>query len=464
MKPRLVLIALLCILATGLAACRAAVPEPTATPLATTATPSPVPATATATSLPTATPRPAVTPTPLPTHTRRAASPTPESLSEGAIQRTRAAQATAELQLQTSPTSAPEPAGTRQVQATATATVEAGTVVEAAPPVPAEVAPMIPLTEMGTATYYGLEGGLYPGGRNEMPPAHAEEGLRRAQAVAPLNSEGVPDANGKYVMLSLGMSNTAMEFCAALSIHVDYNARPCTPYSFMARSAADAAVNRTDLVILNGARGGQVGDQWNFPAHQNYDRIRDELLATRGLSEEQVQVVWVKVVDRISGQPTLPSEQADAYRLTATLADIVRSLKARYPNLQQVYLSSRIYAGYATELGEERHPEPYAYESGFAIKWLIEAQIRQMESGQIDRLAGDLDYNSVAPWLAWGPYLWADGSNPRSDGLVWVRADFSEDGVHPAVSGRTKVAAMLLDFFKSSPYSRCWFLTAADCR
>ena len=54
------------------------------------------------------------------------------------------------------------------------------------------------------------------------------------------------------------------------------------------------------------------------------------------------------------------------FELIATLA------KSRYPNLRLAYLSSRIYAGYAqTAL----NPEPYAYESGFSVKWLIERQL-----------------------------------------------------------------------------------------
>ena len=65
--------------------------------------------------------------------------------------------------------------------------------------------------------------------------------------------------------------------------------------------------------------------------------------------------------------------------------------------------------------------------------------------------------------MAWGPYLWADGLNPRSDGLTWALSEFNADGTHPAQAGREKVAAMLLHFFKNSPHTACWFLVAGAC-
>jgi hypothetical protein len=59
---------------------------------------------------------------------------------------------------------------------------------------------------MDDVTYLSFEGGLYPGGVNEMPQAHASEGLTRARLIQPLDTEGNPDPDGKYVVLSIGMS------------------------------------------------------------------------------------------------------------------------------------------------------------------------------------------------------------------------------------------------------------------
>ena len=86
------------------------------------------------------------------------------------------------------------------------------------------------------------------------------------------------------------------------------------------------------------------------------------------------------------------------------------------------------------------NPEPYAYESGLAVKWLIEAQIDQMNGGGVDPLAGDLNYNSgIAPWLAWGPYLWADGLVRAATVSSGSQSNFQNDGTHPSHRAKKKL-------------------------
>jgi hypothetical protein len=309
---------------------------------------------------------------------------------------------------------------------------------------------LTPLNDLGAGLYLNqFQGGLYPNASNVAPGAHAAEGLRRAEAIQPLNTLGEPDPAGKYALLSIGMSNTSQEFCGQTGT------TDCLPETFMGQAAVDGRVNHSTLVIVNGAEGGEDAQAWDSPTDPVYDRVRQRRLSRLGVTEAQVQAIWLK---QANGGPnvSLPDPAADAYRLEENLGNIVRSLKIRYPNLQQVFLSSRIYAGYATT---GLNPEPYAYESGFAVKWLIEAQIQQISGGEIDPIAGDLDYTSgVAPWIGWGPYLWADGTNARSDGLIWEQGDFKSDGTHPEQTGREKVGAMLMDFMLTSPFTQPWLL------
>lgn len=313
---------------------------------------------------------------------------------------------------------------------------------------------LVPLNDLGMGTYLGFQGGLYENGSNAVPADHHAAALTKAAQVQPLDASGAPDPGGRVVLLSVGMSNTTQEFCSGGS------GPPCAAASFMGRAADDVDVNQTTLAIVNGAAGGQTAVTWDSPADANYDRVRDTRLVPAGLSEQQVQAVWMKVAN---AGPTvsLPAANADAYALEISMGNIVRALRVRYPNIKLVFVSTRIYAGWATTT---LNPEPYAYEYGFSAKWLIQAQVDQMRNGGVvvDARAGDLNYDTGAPWVGWSAYLWADGLTPRSDGLTWLQSDLAADGTHPSASGVSKVGAMLLDAFKTSPYATCWFL-AAGC-
>ncbi len=277
---------------------------------------------------------------------------------------------------------------------------------------------LTPLTDLETRVYQGQAGGLYPDGRNAPPEAYAQRGLAQARAVQPLDRNGAPSADGSVVLLSVGMSNTTMEYSAF-------------------KRLADADPDKSpDVLIVDGAQGGQDAEKIKDPGARFWSVV-DSRLARAGASAGQVQVVWLK--EAIAGESN--PFPADARRLQSDLRSIVDILQARFPHLQIVYLSSRTYAGYAVT---PLNPEPYAYESGFAVKWLIEADIRTARQGA---------------WLAWGPYLWTDGTSGRADGLTWTCDDVRADGTHPSSgSGAGKVASALLAFFKAEPSARLWFV------
>jgi hypothetical protein len=152
------------------------------------------------------------------------------------------------------------------------------------------------------------------------------------------------------------------------------------------------------------------------------------------------------------GKPTEGFPAATKMLQDAVVATL-HNLHDKFPNLKMVYLSSRFYAGYAAS---PLNPEPYAYEGGFAMKWAIAGQIAGKPDMNFDPGKGPVR----CPWIAWGPYLWADGLKGRKqDDLVWRYEDMMiGDRTHPSQVGRQKVAKLLLDFFKADPTSRPWFL------
>lgn len=300
------------------------------------------------------------------------------------------------------------------------------------PPVGFDTSGLKPLPALGGGEYHGFPGGLYPVGKNERPPAHEAAGLALARQVQPLGADGKPDAGGKVVLLSVGMSNTTQEFS-----------------TFVRLADADPRKNPR-LVLVDGAQGGMAAAQIVNPdagTGLRYWSEVDRRLKSASVTRNQVQAAWVKQADIA---PSLPFPR-HAQILQEELAKIVRLLHERFPNLKLVYLSSRIYAGYArTRL----NPEPFAYESGFAVKWLIEQQIKGEPALNFDPAKGPVR----GPWLSWGPYLWANGLRPNADGLTYTEDDLGPDGTHPSPSGRQKVAKELLQFFTMDATAKPWFV------
>lgn len=305
----------------------------------------------------------------------------------------------------------------------------------------AEIKPpvgLVPLSDMAAdQRYKGQDGGLYGGGSNEPPKEHLDAALRDARLVRPLDPDGKPVDDGKVVFISIGMSNTTQEFLA-----------------FVAMANADPDKSPS-LVIVDGAQGGMDAKAWAVSGRSDRPGSRDprDVLAERleraGVTPAQVQVAWIKQARITPGMIGEFPKHADEMR--GHMVAILNKVAEWFPNLRIAYLSSRIYGGYArTPL----NPEPYAYESAFVVRRLIEDQIAGEASLNCDAKKGP----AKSPLLLWGPYLWADGQNGRkTDGLVWLPDDLAGDGTHPSPSGRRKVAELLLHFVKTDPTARIWF-------
>jgi hypothetical protein len=300
-------------------------------------------------------------------------------------------------------------------------------------PAPKTSTGLVPLNQMTAQDRYkGEDGGLYGGGKNEPPATLMTAALAALAKVVPLDAAGKPAPGGKIVLLSMGMSNTTQEFS-----------------KFKEVADADPAKG-PHLVIVDGAQGGKDAASWNAREGTPVWEVVAQRLQAAGVTPQQVQIAWIKHA-RI-GPSRYGDFPAHATELKDHLIGSIQIALEHFPNLRLAYLSSRIYAGYAST---GLNPEPFAYESAFAVRWVIQDQVKGDARLNFDPAKGSVK----SPVLLWGPYLWADGLTPRtSDGFTWKREDLGGDGTHPSpTSGREKVARLLLTFVKADPTAKVWF-------
>lgn len=191
-------------------------------------------------------------------------------------------------------------------------------------------------------------------------------------------------------------------------------------------------------MLVDGAQNGQSALETSDP-ESNFWKVLDQRMSAAGVTAKQVQPIWMFQVV-VTPNRSFP---LDVRRLQALMVDTLRVAHQRFPNLRIAYLSSRTYGGY-TEVGGS--PEPWAYETGFSVKWVV-----------ADQVAGkpDLNYDPAlgavrSPWIAWGPYLWTDGVKGCQDGFAYLREDLREDGLHPSEKGAAMIAALMLNFFPAA--------------
>ena len=74
----------------------------------------------------------------------------------------------------------------------------------------ADVSQLPPLTELGTGTFKGHQGGLYPNGSNTMPPEFYNDAVPIAASINPLDKHGNADVNDEIGLVALGASTVTL--------------------------------------------------------------------------------------------------------------------------------------------------------------------------------------------------------------------------------------------------------------
>jgi len=290
--------------------------------------------------------------------------------------------------------------------------------------VPNTSTPIVDLMDLGTGTYQGQEGGLYPYGSNIDPDPHHSDGVAIAEGLAAMPAP--------YVLISIGESASQQPF-----------------EEFITQANADPEKN-SNLVIVDGAEGGATANIWMQSTSAYWDELINYSLPFAGVNSNQVVAAWVDDVNSQQGA-TFPG---DAQTLQGAYETIAQLLLQKFPNIKLMLFSSLNYSGYSQGINTTLN-EPQSYESAFGAKWAIQDQINGAANLNYDSANGPV----LAPWMGWSFYYWGNGLIPRSDGITWSCQDLNSDGLHPSDPlGHIKIGQYLLDWFKTSDLTAPWFV------
>ena len=134
----------------------------------------------------------------------------------------------------------------------------------------------------GSERYEGEDGGLYGGGSNVPPDAHAKAAQAQIARIQPLGADGMPSADGKIVFVSISMSNATQEF------------------SFFKTKADASPLKSPKVTIVDCAQGGQAMAEW-VPADGRPWEEAKRRLTQAGVSPLQVQTAWIKLANKAPG-------------------------------------------------------------------------------------------------------------------------------------------------------------------
>lgn len=279
--------------------------------------------------------------------------------------------------------------------------------------------PLVPINELGTASFHGFMGGLYANGSNEPHAAHAQTLRERCARILPLDAEGKPSATGRIVIAGVGAS-----VCRQI-------------FAQLERRGAETPGIHPAVTFVNCASGGA---DVNKITEDRYWQRAQQALKARGVSALQVQVVWYQSDELRDSRDDFPGRPQ---RLQVALAQQMKLIAQHFPNAQLCYHSARHTTAFMPDdEGKAKHAEPRPYHVGWAVKWFIESP----ENG-----------SHHTPLSTWATYFWTDADKPRADGYQWSGAMNVKDGVHLTEAGQQRVAKELCDFWSRDAFARTWF-------
>jgi hypothetical protein len=189
--------------------------------------------------------------------------------------------------------------------------------------------------------------------------------------------------------------------------------------------------------MLNAAVGGQQLPQIVQLQGRVWD-LAQKLTTQPGYSPQQVQVLFLHTTYHGAGNRgrVPPGEFPQTMqRMQRDMATVLEHCATVYPNLKIAYLTCdgfRHFTGF----------EPHVWQEAFALKWIIEDQIKQ------ERGAAPTPQKGKLPFLLWGPYIWDN---------AWDRSYFS-DGVHPAPKAQAIFVEKYWNHLTNDSVAKPWFL------
>jgi hypothetical protein len=286
----------------------------------------------------------------------------------------------------------------------------------------------VPINDLGSGTYLGFTGGLYPNGSNTPSGQYQEDLQKFCSDIQPRDNNGRKTSTGFIGFISLGGS-TSGHLMSALINKTESN--PATNPQLKMVSCSDGKESASINQMMN-----PDDPYWSLVASR---------LDRHNLSPKQVEIIYLETEDSTKALQGFP---ARPYTFRDRMEAALRVFKTKFPKLKLVYVLGRT-TTFSVSNPTNQEPDPYY--NGWTCKFVIEDQINGVQGTDYKGL------NAVAPMITWGWYEWANGTTtPRKDGFVWLQNE-TTDGLHGTDAGEDTLSTRFQNFLLTDNNAKIWY-------